>query len=183
MQFTMSDYPYLEPEDGRFCIAFRLSEDDFLNMAGGLKAYTQHRLDRTEARSAIILGERSESEKAWHPERPGDFRVPALPDSTLEAMKSIPPSIPGHPISEKEVAQFLLSEHVKKVKGILDGVKASKVVRAQADRAIEDKANSRKQEIQRLARNNPYGFKADSQSAMDWAISEYEKKANMTAGG
>jgi hypothetical protein len=170
MAFLTSDYQYLETGDRRFCQAFRLTEDEFLTMAGGLAAYTQHRLDRDEARRVSIAG---------GPEGRMTFSVPNLPDNLHTAMKGI--NLPG--VDERGVARFLLSEHMKAVRGILDGVKAQGAVRAQVAQQTKDKADSKQRELEALARNNPYGWKPESQSAREWAEAQYDQQQNVRKGG
>ncbi|MGD0794699.1 MAG: hypothetical protein ABR958_03785 [Dehalococcoidales bacterium] len=161
MSYTNQDYPYLADEDRRFAQAFRISEDEFFGMAGGLKAYTQFRLNRDEARQASVETETGERQ---------EFSVPTLPDNVNDAMKGI--ALPG--VNEKDLARLVLEDQIKQVAGILDGIGAGKMVKEQADTQQRYKAESKASELKRIAANNPYGFPTDSQSAKDWAETQYQ---------
>jgi len=161
MSFGNQDYPYLASEDRNFAQAFRITEDEFLKMAGGLKAYTQFRLNRDEARQAGIETETGERQ---------GFSVPTLPDNVKDAMEGI--ALPG--VTEKDLAKLVLEDQIKKVMGILDGIAAVKATNEQVSRQQGIKAELKAKELKTTAANNPWGWPPDSQSARDWAASQYQ---------
>jgi plasmid replication initiation protein len=163
--YDAGSYPYFEAEDIAFCRCFRLTEDDFLKLAGGLKVYTEHRLNRQQARGATITN--SLDEKTI-------FDVPRLPDNTEQAMARI--QLPG--VKESEFAAYLLKDQMNTVTGIIQALHADKGFKAQAARDAEEKVNQRKYALERLAVEAAHlnGWSPDSQSAKDWAERKYVER-------
>ena len=155
-RFDGNQYPYLDSEDRTFAQCFRLTEDQFLEMAGGLKRYTEFRLNRSQARGATMTAFSGESLT---------FDVPRLPDNTEEAMALI--TMPN--LKPEEYATHLLKVQMDKVQGIVDTLRANRAFKAMAEREATEKANQREYEKERVAKQNPYGWPSDSQSALDWA--------------
>lgn len=165
MGYDTNSFPYLDGEDRLFCVAFRLTEDAFLKLCGGLKAYTQHRLNRSQARGATMTslnGERM------------TFDVSRLPGSVEEAMDMI--KLPG--LKEDEFASYLLEEQITKARGIVDTLRANRVFADQEERRTEDLKNQREGALARLRREaaSIYGWGEDSQSAKDWAEQKYVER-------
>lgn len=163
-EYDRYSYPYLEAEDRAFAQCFRLSETEFLRMMGGLKTYTEHRLNREKARGASI--EAGGQTKI--------FSVPTLPFNIESAMAQI--KVEG--LSETDWAKYLLGEQVKTVGGIMSALKADKEMKAWQARQEADKQASKERELQQLrdTASNRYGWKSDSQSAKDWAEGEYVRR-------
>lgn len=155
------NYPYLLGEDARFAKAFRLSEDEALKLFGGLKNYTQHRLDRSKARSE-------------------GHDVQALSDSLESHMDALRLT----DITEKQLAAQLASDQVAKVKGITAGIKAGEAITKQADREKRGQAIVKESRLKELCEEAGarFGWEAASQSAKDWAEKEYKKRWGGTYG-
>jgi hypothetical protein len=152
------DYPYLVHEDAMFCRAFRLSEDDFLKLCGGLKRYTEHRLNRDKARTQ-------------------GFDVPRLVDNTEDAMAAIQVKELG----EVDLASYLLSEQRGKVQGCVDTIKMNKQFKKLAEREEKEKAESKERMLRGFRRQaaGAFGWSEDSQSAKDWAEEQYKEWCRM----
>ena len=148
-----SKYPYLVFEDARFAKAFRLSEDEVLEMFGGLKGYSQHRLDRDKARNA-------------------GYEVPALSDNLEEHLESLKFT----DTSEKQFATYLAGEQKEKIAGCLSAIKAEKEFEAEAKRETERKAAEKEYTINALCKeaSGKFGVSPDSQTAKDWADQQYK---------
>lgn len=101
------EYPYLEEEDAKFAKAFRLSEDETLEIFGGLKGYTLHRLDRAKARG-------------------NGYEIPALPRSLESQMESLKFA----EITEKQLAAQLVRDQREKVGGIMSLLKVNMEMQA-----------------------------------------------------
>ena len=120
-KYDSGAYPYLvDPEDRAFAMCMRLDEDKFLEMAGGLKKYTQFRLDRQTARGAKI-----ESQAGGEPLT---FFVPQLPDNTEAALARI--TVPG--VKVEDYAAYLLKEQMQKIQGIMDALLATRTCKDMA---------------------------------------------------
>jgi len=155
--FGAFDYPYLSAEDIGFARCFRLTESDFLQMAGGLRRYTQFRLDRGRARGAsITAGDETKT-----------FSVPRLPSNTEEAMAQI--KVEG--LAETDWAQHLLSEQMKTVGGIMSALKADREIIDWQARQAKDKEVSTERTLMALRQKaaSIYNVSADSQTAKDYA--------------
>lgn len=100
-------YPYLEEEDARFGKAFRLSEDEVLQMFGGLGAYTSHRLDRAKAQG-------------------NGYGIPELP-RTIESQIQ---SLKFAEVTEKQLAAELVRQQREKVGGIMSLLKVNSKMKA-----------------------------------------------------
>lgn len=151
----LTDYPYLEGEDAAFAKAFRLSEDEALAMFGGLKGYTQHRLDRAKARG-------------------NGSTVTALPntiESQMEALKFTE-------VPEKKFAEHLVKQQMTQVQGCMAGIKATKELEAGMERDRETKVALKTQRLKELREESAArsGWSPDSQSAKDWAEAEYQRR-------
>ena len=157
-KYSISQYPYLQVEDAMFAIAFRLSEDQFLELAGNLKKYVQFRLDRAQARGATMTALNGETLI---------FEVPMLPSSTEEAMQRI--QVPG--LKEEEFAAYLLQEQMVKTQGIIDALRASKAIQADSDRIARDRQTLREMDLAKYRREgaNLFGWDEKSQSSEDYA--------------
>jgi hypothetical protein len=178
----MSDYnsyPYLEAEDAAFCRAWRLSEDKFLDLAGGLKLYTQHRLDRAAARRASktdgLSADTVKQLKEKYPGQKAEYSVPSLPTDLrpyLIRLKGM------EDVGAEELARQLVSDQMTKVRGIVDAMQAVERLQANAARAAADKESSRQWQLREFAKEGAakHGWKPDSQSAKDYAEAEMSRR-------
>jgi hypothetical protein len=128
-------YPYLTNEDAAAAASFRATEDQFLDAIGGLKIYTQFRLDRDEARRAVIDGI--------------PFEVPKLPQTVEEAMKYILLSDPK--VSPVAVLRVLLQDQKNKVSAILSTVKARKMMEETLAGDKKERLDAVEREAKRMA--------------------------------
>ncbi len=169
-RFSSGSYPYLEQEDRAFAQCFRLSEDDFLKLSGGLKNYTIHRLNRAKARQAsITAGEETKT-----------FSVPKLPSNIEEAVGQIKVK----EITEDQWAKYLLNEHMTKVAGIIDALKAHDNIQKTMDTQREQEAYRERQfkAARRVEFANRYLVSENSQSAKDYADQQWEIERRKQVG-
>lgn len=132
-----SGFSYLETEDSNFCDAFDISESAFLECFGGLKGYTQHRLDRADARRAIVASEQA--------------TVPHLPQSPEAALSHY--KIEDKQLTNEALAGVIIKEQVDKVKGIIQSVKANKALKESAAKARQDDNSRVRMEAEYLAKS------------------------------
>jgi hypothetical protein len=160
--YSANSYPYLEASDAAFCRAFRLSEDKFLELCGGLKRYTQLRLDRQAARGATMADGSA-------------YSVPPLPTDIKPYLVKLKMSDVA---DSTEIARQLLSDHMNKVTGINDASVASERLQANEARRIADKESSRQWQLREFQKGAAarFGWKPDSQSAKDWAEAEMARR-------
>lgn len=158
-KYSISQYTYLELEDAAFAQAFRLTEDQMFDLFGGIRSYTQFRLDRQTSRGASITSQTGETIK---------YDVPMLPSSTEAAMARMP-QLPG--LKEQEWAATILQEQRVKVQGIVDALRASKAIQADSDRIAKDRQTLREMDLAKYRREgaNLFGWDEKSQSAEDYA--------------
>lgn len=100
---------YLDDEDAAFTHSFNLSEEQVLEAYGGIKNYTQHRLDRNQVR------------------RQG-HDVPRLPGTPEEMLKCRMP-IEDPSLTDAALAKEVLRGQVEKVRGLIDMAKADTQLR------------------------------------------------------
>jgi hypothetical protein len=155
---------YLESEDENTARAFGITdENEALSVYGGLKAYVDFVAGRKAARGAVI---EAGGEKTT-------FDVPELPQDVETAMGRIPQ---GMGIKEKAMYETLVKEQVVKVQNIGVAVRMTNNLKAQIAREQQQEVKRKEYYTAKLAKENPYGWQPDSQSAQDWALSEYTKK-------
>jgi hypothetical protein len=169
--YDINSYPYLDGQDVAFARCFRLTESEFLTMAGGLKKYTEFRLDRQQAKGATMKSLSGETMT---------FNVPPLPDNVEEAMSRI--QLPG--LKEEQYAATILKEQMDKVAGIIGALRANRELKDDAERTANSRTSARERDMSSLRKeaHDIYGWSEDSGSAKDWAEQKYQQRYSSWRG-
>lgn len=155
LQMEVGRYPYLASEDTSFARAFRLTEDEVLNLFGGLAGYVRHRKNRTQCRDNSI-------------------EIPGLSTDLEGEVEKYELS----EVSEKEIAKTLVNEQVQKVKGGLSTIEMNARFTVAGAMQAKNEEQVKEMEIAKIREwyAATHGVAIDSQSTKDFAEAEYKRR-------
>jgi len=149
-----------EPEYAKFMEAMGLSEQEFLEAAGGVKGYTELRLLCSDARGTMVAND-----------YPGVDYLPQTPEEALEKYR-----IKDSKLTPQTLARQMLHDQREKAQGIVQVAKASKAIREGEAKAKADKEANIRREAAYLAKSYPDYCKDTEEECMTRAIREVKAR-------